>query len=172
MAPPPPPPPTQQQQQPQQVRQASGPLLPSAIVQQQAENTRRQREELESTGPSKLQRKPSGSQPTSPSPQPVVRKPQPEEESKEKKERLKSEELDRPSTADAVVEDVPSSARKTGFFANFRIRRKHDSFLPTPHSPSPKAQGKQRADAHAPATPTSPPAKGKHGSEKRSHFFS
>ncbi|KAL1728579.1 hypothetical protein EV714DRAFT_285660 [Schizophyllum commune] len=93
-------------------------------------------------------------------------------ESKEKKERLKSEERDRPSTADAVVEDVPSSARKTGFFANFRIRRKHDSFLPNPHSPSPKAQGKQRADAHAPATPTSPPAKGKHGSDKRSHFFS
>lgn len=93
-------------------------------------------------------------------------------ESKEKKERLKSEERDRPSTADAVVEDVPSSARKTGFFANFRIRRKHDSFLPTPHSPSPKAQGKQRADAHAPATPTSPPAKGKSGSDKRSHFFS
>ncbi|TRM60519.1 hypothetical protein BD626DRAFT_571591 [Schizophyllum amplum] len=51
---------------------------------------------------------------------------------------------ERPTTADAVADDK-TAARKTGFFANFRLRRKHDSQLP-PASPSPNVRGKQRAE--------------------------
>ncbi|KAL1744502.1 hypothetical protein HDZ31DRAFT_38497 [Schizophyllum fasciatum] len=98
-------------------------------------------------------------------------------ESQEKKERLKkSEERARPSTADDVVDDNAAGTRKTGFFSNFRLRRKHDSLVPAPH-PSPKALGKQRVEPQSPAPSpnvlNTPSVKSRGGGgDKRSHFFS